>query len=89
MMAASPNCVLEAGVRLEGTTLFSGVTVGEHSLVHDSVIGWNSRLGGWSWITGAVLSEDVGVKPGLLVNGATVLPHKELISDVRTPQIII
>ncbi|KAJ1626699.1 nucleotide-diphospho-sugar transferase [Pavlovales sp. CCMP2436] len=84
-----PNCVLESGVRLQDTTLFSGVTVGNHALVHDSVIGWNSRIGGWAWLTSAVLAEDVTVKQGTLVNGATVLPHKELTINVREPQIII
>jgi hypothetical protein len=36
-----------------------------------------------------VLAEDVTVKQCTLVNGATVLPHKELTVNVREPQIII
>lgn len=81
--------MLEEGARLEATTLFSGVTVGRHALIHDSVVGWNSVIGGWAWITSAILAEDVHVKKATLVNGATVLPHKELLANVRTPQIII
>lgn len=76
-------------MRLEATTLFSGVTIRRHALVHDSVIGWGTQVGGWAWITSAVLAEDVDVKHATLVNGATVLPHKELFSNVRSPQIII
>jgi hypothetical protein len=64
----------ETGVRLESTTLFSGVRVGEHALVRDSVIGWNSRVGGWSWVTGSVLSEDVGVKLG--TRGTLLSPNE-------------
>lgn len=31
----------------------------------------------------------VSVGEGLLVRGATVLPHKELTENIRTPQIVI
>ena len=38
---------------------------------------------------GSVFGEEVHVLEGLLVRGATVLPHKELLDSIRTPQIVI
>eukprot|EP00304_Pavlova_gyrans_P006101 CAMPEP_0206049646 /NCGR_PEP_ID=MMETSP1466-20131121/27280_1 /ASSEMBLY_ACC=CAM_ASM_001126 /TAXON_ID=44452 /ORGANISM="Pavlova gyrans, Strain CCMP608" /LENGTH=432 /DNA_ID=CAMNT_0053424737 /DNA_START=42 /DNA_END=1341 /DNA_ORIENTATION=- len=73
-----PKCVLGNGVRLESTTVMSGVQVDAHAVIHDSVIGWNSHVGSWAWVTSSVLAEDVAVKLGTLLNGVTVLPHKEL-----------
>lgn len=76
-------------MRLSGATLMSGVRLEPHSVVKDSVIGWNSTVGSWVWICDSVLAEDVTVKKTLILNGATVLPHKELSTSVRSPQIII
>jgi mannose-1-phosphate guanylyltransferase len=36
-----------------------------------------------------VLGEDVGVKNELYLNGAVVLPHKEVKESVQTPTIIL
>lgn len=76
-------------MRIEKSTLMSGVTVESHAVLHDSLVGWNSRIGSWAWVTSAVLAEDVSVKTGILLNGTTVLPHKELSVSVREPQILI
>lgn len=84
-----PNCIVHEGVRLKGTTLLEGVEVEAHSLVRDSLLGWRSRIGRWAYIADAVLGEDVVVADALLINGATVLPHKEVCESVRSAQIII
>jgi mannose-1-phosphate guanylyltransferase len=36
-----------------------------------------------------VLGEDVAVKDELYLNGATVLPHKEIKESVQSPSIIL
>ena len=55
-----PNCIVEDGVRLQRTTLLSGVKVKSHALVSGAIIGWNSSIGRWvsgrsergSWLVG-------------------------------------
>ena len=83
------GCVVGEGCRLEGSTLLEGAAVHAHTLVKDSLIGWRSVIGGWSHVIGSVLGEEVTVDEALLVRGATVLPHKELLESIRTPQIVI
>ena len=83
------GCVIGDGVRIEGSTLFEGVQVRSHTLVKDSLIGWRCVVGGWSHVVSSVFGEEVHVEEGLLVRGATVLPHKELTESIRTAQIVI
>ena len=60
-----------------------------HTLIKDSLVGWRCTIRGWSHIVGSVFGEEVLVDEGLLVRGATVLPHKELMHSIRSPQIVI
>ena len=83
------GCVIGEGVRLEGSTLLEGTTVRSHTLIKDSLVGWRCTIRGWSHIVGSVFGEEVLVDEGLLVRGATVLPHKELMHSIRSPQIVI
>ena len=84
-----PNCVVGEGVRLEASTLLSGVEVRPHALVKDSMVGWRCIIGQWSHVLDSVFGEEVQVSDTLLVRGATVLPHKLVEMSVRSPQIII
>mmetsp|Transcript_22439 Transcript_22439/g.49002 ORF Transcript_22439/g.49002 Transcript_22439/m.49002 type:complete len:369 (-) Transcript_22439:306-1412(-) len=84
-----PKCVVEDGVRLEDVTLLEGVTVRSHALVKNSLIGWSSVIGRWCYVIGSVFGESVSVKDTILLNGATVLPHKELRGNIRNPEIVI
>ena len=83
------GCVVGEGCRLEGSTLLEGARVQPHTIVKDSLVGWRSVIGGWSHVVSSVFGEEVCVDEGLLVRGATVLPHKELHESVRTAQIVI
>ena len=69
--------------------MLEGAEVHDHSVVKDSLIGWRCSLGGWSHVVSSVLGEEVQIDEGLLVRGATVLPHKELKDSIRSPQIVI
>ena len=71
------------------STLFEGVHVCGHTLLQSSLIGWRSTIGKWCFVIDSVFGEEVSVADALLVRGATVLPHKELAENVRTPQIVI
>jgi hypothetical protein len=70
-----------------GTPLFAQVRA--HTLVKDSLVGWRSVIGAWSHVIGSVFGEDVQVDEGLLVRGATVLPHNSLFESIRASQIVI
>ena len=83
------GCVIGEGCRLEGSTLLEGTSVKSHSIVKDSLVGWRCSIGAWSHIVESVFGEEVNVDEGLLVRGATVLPHKELGQSIREPQIVI
>ena len=58
--------------------------------VADSIVGWGSKLGCWSRLENlAVIGEDVHVRDELMLNGAIVLPHKEIKESVMDPGTII
>jgi len=84
------GCKVEDGVLLKNCMVFPGVTVKKHACVTGSIIGWSSVIGQWSRLENmCVFGEDVQCKDEVYVNGAVVLPHKEVKSNVQTPQIII
>jgi mannose-1-phosphate guanylyltransferase len=58
--------------------------------VEKSIVGWDSRLGSWTRVeNNCVLGEDVQVRSELYLNGAVVLPHKEIKETVLAPSIIL
>lgn len=58
--------------------------------IDKSIIGWDSKVGSWCRLENqCVLGEDVTVKTELYLNGATVLPHKEIKESVQTASIIL
>ena len=64
--------------------------VANYARVADSIIGWGSRVGKWTRVEGkAVIGEDVHVRPEVFLNGAIVLPHKELKDSIMDPGTII
>jgi len=84
------DCVIEDGVCLRNCMVFPGTRIGKHSCVTGSIIGWKSRVGQWVRLENmCVFGEDVQCKDELYVNGAVVLPHKEIKGNVSKPEIII
>jgi mannose-1-phosphate guanylyltransferase len=64
--------------------------VKSYAFVDTAIIGWYSRLGQWSRVENhAIVGEDVSTKDGVHLNGAVVLPHKELKESVPEPKIIM
>lgn len=89
-VAVGPGCVIESGVRLARCTLLEGVTVGAHSTVIDSIVGWRSTVGSWTRVEGvSVLGEDVHIDSEIFLNGALILPHKSISESVSEPKIIM
>lgn len=66
------------------------VQVQNYAYVHTAIVGWYSKLGRWSRLdNNAVLGEDVSTKDEVYLNGAVVLPHKEIKESVMEARIIM
>jgi mannose-1-phosphate guanylyltransferase len=66
------------------------VQVKKFSYVNNAIIGWYSKVGSWARVeNNAIMGEGVSTKDELHLNGAVVLPHKELKESVPQPTIIM
>eukprot|EP00871_Galdieria_phlegrea_P003532 jgi/Galph1/417/GphlegSOOS_G5151.1 len=84
------DCTVEDGVRLIRTTLLPGTRIKSHSWISESIIGWQCTIGAWVRIeNNTVLGEDVTVSDEVYVNGACVLPHKNVTCDIPDPTILM
>ncbi|CAD7694979.1 unnamed protein product [Ostreobium quekettii] len=84
------DCEIGDGVRLSTCVAMRGVKVKKYAKVANSIIGWHSRIGAWCRVeNNAILGENVGVKDELYVNGAIVLPHKDVKETIQEPKIIL
>jgi len=84
------DCRVADGVKLSRCILLEGSVVESHAVILDSIIGWRATVGKWTRVEGvSVLGEDVHLGDELTVNGALILPHKEIEASVRDPKIIM
>jgi mannose-1-phosphate guanylyltransferase len=84
------ECEIGDGVRIRDSVLLHRVKVHNYARMADSIVGWGSSLGKWSRLENkAVIGEDVHVKPEIFLNGAIVLPHKEIKESIMDPGTII
>eukprot|EP01128_Nolandella_sp_AFSM9_P012597 TRINITY_DN9435_c0_g1_i1.p1 TRINITY_DN9435_c0_g1~~TRINITY_DN9435_c0_g1_i1.p1 ORF type:complete len:378 (+),score=75.67 TRINITY_DN9435_c0_g1_i1:40-1134(+) len=89
-VSIGPDCVVGDGVRLQRTSLFSGVTVKQNSWLSQCIVGWDSMIGKWVRMEGVtVLGSDVTIKDELYVNGTRILDHKTIKESVPSPQILM
>jgi mannose-1-phosphate guanylyltransferase len=89
-VSIGPNVVVEDGVRLKRTSLFSGVTIRANSWLDSCIIGWDSTVGKWARMEGVtVLGSDVTIKDELYINGARILDHKTIKESVPEPSIVM
>ena len=85
-----PNVVVGEGARIQRSVLLANSEVKDHAWVKSTIVGWNSRIGKWARTEGVtVLGDDVEVKNEIYVNGAKVLPHKSISSNVEKESIIM
>ena len=83
-------CVIGDGVRLSNCVILHRVKVKSYARVADSIVGWGSSVGQWSRIDNkAVIGEDVFIGDEIYLNGAIVLPHKDLKESSLEPGAII
>lgn len=84
------GCKVAGCARVKNSTLLPGAAVEQGALVNGAIIGWNSKVGKWARIQpGTVVAEKVNVKDEVFVNGALVLPFKDIAADVMSPTIIM
>ena len=75
------GCVIESGVRLQNTCIFTGATVMKNSWVCGTILGWRSSIGKWTRIEGVtVIAGDCKIGDEIFINAAMILPNK----DVKT-----
>ncbi|KAJ1675335.1 mannose-1-phosphate guanyltransferase [Spiromyces aspiralis] len=85
-----PNAVIGNGVRLQRCVIMEDVHVKDYAWIKNSIIGWHSTVGRWTRTEGVtVLGDDVHVGDEIYVNGASVLPHKSITSNVTEPKIVM
>jgi len=85
-----PNVTIGDGVRLRDTVVLEGVKIGSNSLISKSIIGWKSVIGKWVRIQNvSVLGMDISVRDEIYINGARVLPHKEVTTSIPTEGTIL
>lgn len=78
-----PNVVVGDGVRLQRCVLLQGSKVKEHAWIKSTIVGWNSTVGRWARLENvSVLGDDVTIGDEVYCNGASVLPHKSIKSNV-------
>jgi mannose-1-phosphate guanylyltransferase len=84
-VVVGPNCVIEDGVRMHNSVLLEGVRIGSNSCIAHSIFGWKTKVGKWVRTQSVtVTGEGVVIKDELFVNGAKILPHKEV--DTSIPE---
>ena len=89
-MSIGEGCVVGSGARVSKSTVFKGAEIKSHAYVSGCIVGWDSVVGAWSRAENmSVLGEDVQIKDEVYVNGAVVLPHKEIKANIESPQIIL
>lgn len=85
-----PRVRIENGVCLRHCTILSDSVVRTHSWINSSIIGRKCCIGRWVRIENTcVIGDDVVVHDELYLNGARVLPHKAISTNVPEPDIIM
>jgi mannose-1-phosphate guanylyltransferase len=94
-----PGVVIGDGVRMSRTVVLESnlrnlklldSEIRDHAWLNNAIIGWKSTVGKWARIEGVtVLGEDVQVSDEIYLNGASVLPHKNVSTSVPEPKIIM
>uniref|UniRef100_F1L4A9 mannose-1-phosphate guanylyltransferase n=1 Tax=Ascaris suum TaxID=6253 RepID=F1L4A9_ASCSU len=85
-----PRVRIENGVCLRHCTILSDSIVRTHSWINSSIVGRKCSIGRWVRIENTcVIGDDVVVHDELYLNGARVLPHKAISTNVPEPDIIM
>lgn len=85
-----PNVVIQEGVCIKNCTILKDATLKSYSWLDSCIIGWRCSIGKWVRMENTcVLSDEVIVNNEIYLNGATILPNKEIKDSVREPGVIL
>ncbi|KAL3289548.1 hypothetical protein HHI36_022965 [Cryptolaemus montrouzieri] len=89
-VTVGPGVTIEDGVCVKRSTILRDVKIRSNSWLESCIVGWRCSVGRWVRMEGiTVLGEDVIVTDETYINGGQVLPHKNIVSSVPDPQIIM
>ncbi|CAG9466737.1 unnamed protein product [Pedinophyceae sp. YPF-701] len=89
-VSVGKECVIEDGVRLENCVVMAGSKIKSFARIKNCIVGWDSTVGQWCVLDNhCVLGADVYVRDELTLNGAVILPHKEIKEDCLEPKIVL
>lgn len=83
------NVVIGDGSRITRACLLDGVKVGQHCVIKNSIIGWNSSIGNWAHLDWNFAGEGVSYVAEVVSIGATVCLHKSVKGNITEPQIVL
>jgi mannose-1-phosphate guanylyltransferase len=85
-----PNVKVGPACCIQNSIVMAGSTIGTGTLIVDSIIGWNGKIGKWVRIlSNSYFGEDVSVGDRLVVRQTIVLPHKSLNRNYIEPEIVL
>ncbi|KAJ3429793.1 mannose-1-phosphate guanyltransferase beta [Anaeramoeba flamelloides] len=85
-----PNVTIGEGCRIFNSTILENVTIGNHTLVEGSVVGWKSKIGNWVQIrNNSVLGLDVTVGDNCVLNSVSVCPNKSANKSIWEKTIVL
>lgn len=68
----------------------ANLQVKDYAYISTAIIGWYSKVGKWARIENyTIMGEDVSTADELYLNGAVILPHKEMKEHVPDARIIM
>jgi len=96
-VSIGPRVIIERGVRIKNAIILDGTEIKNDSLVMNSIVGWDSKLGSWSRVLGepvmpnqvdksknaSILGKECKVADEIVIRSCLVLPHKELKSSAH------
>ena len=86
----APTCAPGLWLLYSSSIVGARLQVKNYAFVSNAIIGWYSKLGQWTRTENhSILGEDVSTKDEIYLNGAVVLPHKELKESQAEPKIIM
>ena len=95
-VSIGPRVIIDRGVRIKNAIILDGTEIKNDSLVMNSIVGWDSKLGSWCRVQGepvmanrsdksrnaSILGKEVKVADEIVIRSCLVLPHKVDIKNI-------
>jgi mannose-1-phosphate guanylyltransferase len=88
--AIGPNCIVGDNVCIKDSVVLEGSIIESGAHIEDSIVGWKCYVKRWAKLfNNAVLSLDVTVEKGVVLNNTHVISHKSIEQSIFEPKKII